>query len=421
MTTKSLPFSAGQARAWQAEIPTPFYVYDAAGIAATVQALKSAFAWNPGFREYFAVKATPTPAILRLLRSLDCGADCASVSEVFLSAASGMTGDRIMFTSNETTAEEYRTAVNAGAIVNFDDLTQISLCEAAAGLPQTVCARLNPGAFRISNDIIGALKESKFGMPEDQLLEAFRILKEKGVRHFGIHGMLASCSLDNAYYPKLAEVLFALALKIKKTLDISVEFIDMSGGIGIPYRPEETAVDIAAVGAAVREVYTRTLAPAGLFPALYTELGRYITGPHGCLLTSVIGHKHTHKEYVGVDATACCLMRPAIYGAYHHITVVGKEDAPADGTFDVVGSLCENNDKFAVNRPLPATEIGDLIVIHDDAAHGRSMGYNYNGKLRPAEYLLEADGSLRLIRRAESIRDLFATLDADPDFCFEGD
>ena len=419
MTNKPLPFTAAQAKAWQKEIPTPFYVYDAAGITACVTALKQAFSWAPEFREYFAVKATPTPAILRLLQRLGCGADCASVSEVLLSEASGIRGKHIIFTSNETTHEEYRAAMKAGAIINFDDLTQLSVCEAAAGVPDTVCARYNPGEFRISNDIIGTLKESKFGMPEAQLLEAFRILKEKGVRHFGVHGMLASCSLDNDYYPKLAEELFGLALKIKETLDIAVEFVDMSGGVGIPYRPEETAVDIAAVGAAVKAVYDRMLTPAGLAPAIYTELGRYITGPYGYLLTSVIGHKHTHKEYVGVDATACCLMRPAIYGAYHHATVLGKEDAPAAGIFDVVGSLCENNDKFAVDRPLPQTVVGDLIAIHDAGAHGRSMGYNYNGKLRPAEYLLEEDGSLRLIRRAETVADLFATLDADPDFHYE--
>ena len=421
MTEKKLPFTAEQARAWIETVPTPFYVYNAAGIAAGVRALNAAFAWNEGFREYFAVKATPTPAILRLLRDNGCGTDCASVSEVALSVASGMAGDKIMFTSNETTAEEYRAAVKAGAVINFDDLTQVSVCEAAAGIPEAVCARYNPGEFRIENDIIGKLRESKFGIPEPQLFEAFRILKQKGARRFGIHGMLASCSLDEGYYPKLAETLFSLAVRIKNELDIAVDFIDMSGGIGIPYRPEETAVDIAAVGAAVRQVYEAILTPAGLAPALYTELGRWVTGPHGYLVTTVIGHKHTHKEYVGVDATACCLMRPAIYGAYHHITVLGKENAPAAGIFDVVGSLCENNDKFAVDRPLPQTEPGDVIVIHDAGAHGRSMGYNYNGKLRPAEYLLGENGALTCIRRAETAADLFATLDADPDFHYNGD
>ena len=413
---KSLPFTAAAARRWTETVPTPFYVYDAAGITAGIKALKAAFSWNKGFREYFAVKATPTPGVLRLLTAEDCGTDCASVPELTLSRAVGLQGDHIVLTSNETSPEEYRAALAAGAIVNFDDLTQIDLCVAAAGVPETVCVRYNPGEFRISNAIIGTLKESKFGMPEDQLTQALARLKALGAKRFGVHGMLASCSLDPAYYPELARVLFSLAVRIKDRLGIELSFIDLSGGIGIPYKPEEKPVDIVAVGAAVRAVYAEILTPAGLSPALYTELGRWATGPHGYLITSVIGHKHTHKEYVGVDATACCLMRPAIYGAYHHITVLGKETQAPAGVFDVVGSLCENNDKFAVDRPLPETKLGDLLAIHDAGAHGRSMGYNYNGKLRPAEYLLRADGFLECVRRAETQADLFATLDADEVF-----
>ena len=414
--TNKLPFSLEQARQWRESCPTPFYVYDEAGIRRCVEDLYRAFSWNKGFREYFAVKALPTPAVLRLLASLGCGTDCASVTELMLSERSGITGERIMFSSNETTTEEYEAARKLGAIINLDDITQISHLEAACGLPDTVCCRYNPGKFHITNDIMGHLYDSKFGMTPEQLLEAFALLKEKGVRHFGIHAMLASCSLDEEYYPNLARELFGLVLELREKLGITVEFIDLSGGIGIPYRPEERPVNIFAIGEGVRRVYEELLTPQGVELSLYTEMGRYITGPYGYLLTSVIGHKHIYKEYVGVDATACDLMRPAIYGAYHHITVLGKEGAPCDTVVDVVGSLCENNDKFAVDRPLPAVENGDILVIQDSGAHGRSMGYNYNGKLRPAELLLKADGTVQLIRRAETPADYFATLDVDPAF-----
>ncbi|MGM9941485.1 MAG: diaminopimelate decarboxylase [Bulleidia sp.] len=414
---KNLPFTKQQTDEWVRNIPTPFYVYDQAGIEDTAKALNRAFAWNPGFREYFAVKAVPTPAVLRLLESLGCGADCASIAEVTLAQYSGMRGERIMFSSNETSPAEYRCAFEAGAIINLDDLTQIENMEHSIGcIPKKVCVRYNPGHFGTENAIIGQLQESKFGMRRDQLIQAIAILKEKGAESIGMHAMLASCSLNGDYYPSLADELFALALEVKEKTGVCIDFIDLSGGIGIPYRPEESAVNIEAVGAQVREVYENIFTDPAWQPVLCTELGRFMTGPHGYLLTTVIGKKHTYKEYIGVDATAGCLMRPAIYGAYHHITVMGKENSEPAGVFDVVGSLCENNDKFAVDRNLPEVEIGDVLVIHDAGAHGHSMGYTYNGKLRPAEYLMKHDGSLVMIRRAQRLDDYFATLDCDPVF-----
>ncbi|MCF0140590.1 MAG: diaminopimelate decarboxylase [Mogibacterium sp.] len=414
---KNLPFDLNAAKAWVDKHPTPFYVYDEKGIADCVRRVYDAFSWNPGFCEYFAVKATPTPAILRLLASLGCGADCASVPELVMAGCSGMTGDKLVFSSNETSDAEYREAVAAGAVINFDDITQIDrIIEATGSIPKKVCCRYNPGKFGGTSDIMGHLYDSKFGMTGEQLFDALGRLKEEGAESFGIHAMLASCSLENSYYPKLAEELFAVALEIKDRLGICLDFIDMSGGIGIPYRPEENAVDIKAIGEAVHEVYDRVLKANGLEPAIYTEMGRYITGPYGYLLTSVIGKKHIYKEYIGVDATAACLMRPAIYGSYHHITVLGKENAEPAGVYDVVGSLCENNDKFAVDRELPEVEYGDILAIHDAGAHGHSMGYTYNGKLRPAEYMLRENGELKLIRRAQTMDDYFAVLDCDNEF-----
>lgn len=412
-----LPFTAEQAKAWRDTIPTPFYVYDEAGISACATNLHKAFSWNKGFKEYFAVKATPTPALIRLLASHGCGVDCASLTELILAEKCGIVGENIMFSSNETRGEEYRAAARLGAIINLDDLTQIeNLRDACGGLPDTICCRYNPGKFQITNDIIGHLADTKFGMPEEQLVDAFRILRDGGVRHFGIHAMLASCSLEETYYPALARELFSLAVRVREKVGIDVEFIDLSGGIGIPYRPNERAVDIFAIGAGVKEAYDEILAPRGMEVAIFTELGRYMTGPYGYLLTSVIGKKHTYKEYIGVDATACDLMRPAMYGAYHPITVLGREDEEKTLVCDVVGSLCENNDKFAVDRALPQVRLGDILVIGAAGAHGRSMGYNYNGKLRCAEFLLKADGSLLKIRRAETPEDYFATLDVDPSF-----
>ncbi len=414
---KTLPFSTEQVSAWKKSIPTPFYVYDEAGIRETVKAVYDAFSWNPGFREYFAVKALPTPAVLRILSEMNCGADCASVPEILLARGSGMTGQRIMFTSNETQGAEYRAAAEAGAVINLDDLTQADNLAASCGVPETVCCRYNPGAFEnFTNAFIGSSADSKFGMTEAQLYEAFSRLREKGAVRFGIHAMLASCSLDEGYYPALARELFRLVLSIRDKLGITVSFVDLAGGVGIPYRPEEEGVDIAAVGEGVRKAYEEMIRANGMELSIFTEMGRFITGPHGYLLTSVVGKKHIHKEYVGVDASAADLMRPAIYGAYHHITVSGKEDLPSAGIADVVGPLCENNDKFAVDRELPHTDIGDVLVIHDAGAHGRSMGYNYNGRLRCAEYLLRPDGSLKLVRRAETAADYFATLDIDPEF-----
>ena len=414
--TEKLPFTLEQARAWRERYPTPFYLYDAAGIRRCVTELNDAFAWNPGFREYFAVKATPNPSILRLLASLGCGVDCASAPEVLLSTRSGIRGEKIMFSSNETRREEYGIAAEAGAIINLDDITQIRHLEEAVGIPETVCCRYNPGKFQYANDIMGHQYDSKFGMTKPQLLEAFETLKRKGAKRFGVHAMLASCTLDNGYYPALARELFLLALELREKTGVELSFVDLSGGIGIPYLPEERPVDIRVIGEGVRRVYEELMTPNGMAPAIYTEMGRYITGPYGYLLTTVIGEKHIYKEYVGVDASASDLMRPAMYGAYHHITVLGKEDAPPAGIVDVVGSLCENNDKFAVDRLLPAVEEGDILVLQDVGAHGHAMGYNYNGRLRCGELLLEEDGSLRLIRRPETAEDYFVTLDVDPDF-----
>ena len=412
MATIPLPFSLAKVQEIIRQYPTPFYLYDASGIIRCVQGLQAAFAWNEGFREYFAVKAAPTPGILSLLSSLGCGMDCASMTELMLCERLGITGDRIMFSSNDTPGPEYEYARRLGAIINLDDLTHVDFLEAHGGIPDTVCCRYNPGHFSLDkNAIMGNLQDSKFGMPREQLLEAFRRLKAKGARHFGIHAMLISCSLDAAYFPTLLEDLLSVALEAKEKAGVEVEFIDLSGGIGIPYRPEESPVDIQAIGQAVRQIYDRLALANGLHPRLYTELGRYITGPYGYLITTALHEKRTYKHYLGVDASACDLMRPAIYGAYHHITVLGKESAPADHLYDVTGALCENNDKFAVDRLLPQVDMGDILVIHDAGAHGRSMGYNYNGKLRCGELLLEPDGSLRLLRRAETPKDYFATLD----------
>ena len=409
-----LPFTLSQAQTWRETYPTPFYIYDEAGIRRCVQELYRAFSWSPSFCEYFAVKATPTPAILRLLAELGCGADCASVPELMLAERSGMTGHRIILSSNETLPQEYRAAAAVGAIINLDDLTQIEHMERAIGIPDTVCCRYNPGKFQITNDIMGHLYDSKFGMTKQQLLQAYAILKEKGVQHFGLHCMAASCSLENGYYPALARELFWLVREIRDTVGVTVEFVDLSGGVGIPYRPEETAVDILAVGEGVRQAYEEILTPAGISLRLCTEMGRYMTGPHGWLVTHATSHKDTYKHYIGLDACAANLMRPAMYGAYHHITVVGKGNAPCDHRYDVTGSLCENNDKFAIDRMLPKIDMGDIVVIHDTGAHGFSMGYNYNGRLRSAEVLYREDGTFQLIRRAETPQDYFATLDIDP-------
>ena len=418
---KTVPFSLKQAQAWRERYGTPFYVYDADAIRRTVSDVQKAFSWNKGFMECFAVKAAPTPAILRLLASAGCGTDCASLSELVLSSACGLSGRRIILTSNETADEAYRKAVSLGAIVNLDDITQIDILEKAAGIPDTICLRYNPGKFEIdgnnaTNSIMGSQADSKYGMTKEQLLEAYGILKAKGVKHFGLHCMAASCCLDGSYYPVLAEMLFNLVVEIRDRLGIRIEIVDFGGGVGIPYRPDQEPVDIMAVGKAVHEVYDRIIAANGMEVTIYTEMARFITGPHGYLVTSVRGLKHIYKEYVGVDATACDLMRPAMYGAYHHITVLGKHGPEVK--VDVCGSLCENNDKFAVDRMLPKAGIGDILVIHDAGAHGRSMGYNYNGFLRCGELLLSG-GDVKLIRRSESLDDLFATFDVDEEFSYD--
>lgn len=394
--------------------PTPFHLYDEKGIRENAGRLKKAFAWNTGFREYFAVKATPNPFIIDILKKEGCGVDCSSMTELMMAQAMGYEGQEIMFSSNDTPPEEFKLAKELGAVINLDDFTHIDFLEKTIGtIPETISCRYNPGGlFKISNDIMDNPGDAKYGMTTEQLFEAFKVLKAKGARYFGIHAFLASNTVTNEYYPALAKVLFELAVKLKEETGADLRFINLSGGIGIPYRPDQEANDIDAIGAGVKRVYEETLTPAGMGDvALYTELGRYMLGPYGCLVTKAIHEKHTHKEYIGVDACAVNLMRPAMYGAYHHITVMGKENQVCDHKYDIVGSLCENNDKFAIDRMLPEIKRGDLLVLHDTGAHGFSMGYNYNGKLRSAEVLLKEDGSTRLIRRAETPKDYFATFD----------
>lgn len=397
--------------------PTPFHLYDEKGIRENARAVKEAFAWNPGFKEYFAVKATPNPFLIDILREYGCGCDCSSLTELMLSKAMGVTGSNIMFSSNDTPAEEYAYAAKVGAIINLDDITHIEFVEKILGkLPETMSCRYNPGGvFQMSNGIMDNPGDAKYGFTTEQMFEGYRILKEKGVKHFGMHAFLASNTVTNEYYPMLAKQLFELAVKLEKETGADISFINLSGGVGIPYLPDQEPNDIRKIGEEVRKVYEEVLIPAGMGDvAIYTEMGRFMMGPYGQLVTRAIHEKHTHKEYIGVDACAVNLMRPAMYGAYHHITVLGKEEAPCDHKYDITGSLCENNDKFAVDRMLPEIEEGDYLVIHDTGAHGYAMGYNYNGKLKSAELLLKEDGSVKLIRRAETPRDYFATLD-----CFD--
>lgn len=394
--------------------PTPFHLYDEKGIRENAGRLQDAFSWNKGFKEYFAVKATPNPYLLKILRECGCGADCSSATELMLSDAAGMSGHDIMFSSNDTPLEEFKLADDLGAIINLDDITHIECVEQALGyIPKTISCRYNPGGlFKISNDIMDNPGDAKYGMTTPQIFEAFKTLREKGAERFGIHAFLASNTVTNEYYPVLAKLLFEVAVKLQEETKAKIAFINLSGGIGIPYRPDQTPNDIKVIGEGVRQAYEETLVPAGMGNvAIYTELGRFMLGPYGCLVTKAIHEKHTHKEYIGVDACAVNLMRPAMYGAYHHITVAGKEDRPCDHKYDVVGSLCENNDKFAIDRMLPQIDKGDLLVIHDTGAHGFSMGYNYNGKLKSAELLLKEDGSVLQIRRAETSQDYFTTLD----------
>lgn len=399
--------------------PTPFHIYDEKGIRENVKALKEAFSWNKGYKEFFAVKATPNPYLIDILREYGCGTDCSSKTELMLSEAMGCQPGDIMFSSNETPASEYVYADKIGAIINLDDITHIEFLEKTLGkLPETLSLRYNPGGvFKISTDIMDNPGDAKYGLTTPQLFEAYKTLKEKGVKKFGIHAFLASNTVTNEYYPTLARTLFETVVKIKEDCGVELSFINLSGGIGIPYRPDQEPNDIRIIGQKVKEVYDEVLVPAGLGEvAIYTELGRFMMGPYGHLVTTAIHEKHTHKEYIGCDACAVNLMRPAMYGAYHHITIAGKEDAVCDHKYDVVGSLCENNDKFAIDRMLPEIEIGDYVVIHDTGAHGFAMGYNYNGKLKSAELLLKEDGSVQLIRRAETPKDYFATFDNLPIF-----
>lgn len=393
--------------------PTPYHLYDEKGIRENMEKIYQAFSWNQGFREFFAVKATPNPFLLNILKEYDCGTDCSSYTELLMSEKLGFDGSHIMFSSNDTPAEEFVYARKINATINLDDFTHIEFLEKVASIPETISCRYNPGGvFTLSNGIMDNPGDAKYGFTKEQLFEGFRILKEKGVKHFGIHSFLASNTVSNEYYPTLAKVIFELAVELKEALGVHIAFVNLSGGVGIPYRPEQEPNDILAIGEGVRRVYEEVLTPAGMDDvAIYTEMGRFVMGPYGCLVTKAIHEKHIYKEYIGTDACAANLMRPAIYGAYHHITVMGKENEPLDHKYDVTGSLCENCDKFAVDRMLPKIDIGDFLVIHDTGAHGFSMGYNYNGKLRSAELLLREDGSVQMIRRAETPKDYFATFD----------
>lgn len=394
--------------------PTPFYIYDEKGIRDNALRLKEAFSWNKGFKEYFAIKATPNPYILKILQSVGCGVDCSSMTELMLAKVCGFAGDDIMFSSNETPLEEFKFAQDLGGIINLDDITHIEAVEKVLGyFPKTISFRYNPGGiFELGNGIMDNPGEAKYGMTAKQLREAVKICKEKGVERFGLHAFLASNTLGEDYYPTLASILFDEAASIKKELGVSISFVNLSGGIGIPYRPGQKPNNIEMISRGVKAEFDKILVPAGLDGvSVYTELGRYMLGPYGALITKAIHEKHIYKDYIGVDACAVNLMRPAMYGSYHHITVLGKEDKEADKVYDVVGSLCENNDKFAIDRKLPKIDKGDYLYIHDTGAHGYAMGYNYNGKLKCAELLLKEDGSVQLIRRAETPQDYFATLD----------
>ena len=393
--------------------PTPFHIYDEKGIRENVKALKEAFAWNKGFKEYFAVKATPNPFLINILREYGCGCDCSSLTELMMADAIGCSGEDIMFSSNATPDEEFIFANQIGATINLDDFTHIEVLDKLIGIPETISCRFNPGGlFSISNSIMDNPGDSKYGFTREQLFEGFKILKEKGAKRFGMHAFLASNTVTNEYYPTLAKILFEVAVELKEKVGVELSFINLSGGIGIPYLPDQEGNDIKVIGEGVRKVYEEVLVANGMNDvAIYTELGRYMMGPYGALVTTAIREKHTYKEYIGCDACAVNLMRPAMYGAYHHITVMGKEDEPCDHKYDVTGSLCENNDKFAIDRMLPKVDIGDLIYIHDTGAHGFAMGYNYNGKLKSAELLYKEDGSVELIRRAETPQDYFKTFD----------
>ena len=411
---KKIPFvTKEQLENIASQYPTPFYIYDEAGIRKTARLVNQAFSWNKGFKEYFAVKATPNPTLLKILREEGCGADCSSYTELLMSDAVGFQESEIMFSSNATPAEDFQLARKLNVTINLDDITHIDFLEQVADIPETISCRYNPGGqFAIANNIMDNPGDAKYGLTRPQMTEAYKKLLAKGVKHFGMHAFLASNTVTNDYYPELARILFQVAVELKEETGAHIEFINLSGGIGIAYKPDQPENDILAIGEGVRKAYEEILVPAGMGDVkIFTELGRYMLAPHGALVARAIHEKHTHKEYIGLDACAANLMRPAIYGSYHHITVMGKEDAPCDHKYDVTGGLCENNDKFAIDRMLPEIEKGDLIFIHDAGAHGFAMGYNYNGKLRSAEILLQEDGSTKMIRRAETPADYFATFD----------
>ena len=416
---KKIPFvTLDQVQEIAQTYPTPFHIYDEKGIRQTARNLKKAFSWNKGFREYFAVKATPNPFLLKILQEEGCGVDCAALTELMMSEACGFHGSDIMFSSNVTPEEDMRLAYKLGAYINLDDFTHIEWLDRLTGVPETIFCRYNPGGhFMLDNQIMDHPGDAKYGMTKQQMIDGFRLLMKKGAKRFGIHAFLASNTVTNDYYPELARTLFQLAVELRDTTGADIQYINLSGGIGVAYRPEQEENDIFAIGDGVRKAFEEVLVPAKMEDvSIFTELGRFMLAPHGLLISKVLHEKHIYKEYVGLDACAANLMRPAIYGAYHHITVLGKEDAPCDHQYDVTGGLCENNDKFAIDRMLPKINIGDYVAIHDTGAHGFSMGYNYNGKLRSAELLLKEDGSVQMIRRAETPADYFATFDFSPFF-----
>lgn len=412
MTEKKVPFNKKEVENIIEEYPTPFYLYDEKAIRQNARHLNEVFQWQPErFQNFFAVKALPNPYILKILAEEGMGADCSSLAELILAEKAGITGENIMFTSNDTPLVEYEKALQLGAIINLDDITHIDYL-AQLGLPDLICFRYNPGPLKKGNAIIGHPEEAKYGFTRDQLFEGYRILKKKGVKRFGLHTMVASNELDADYFIETAEILLELVAELSDELGITFDFVNLGGGIGIPYKPEEKAVDMEKVSTGIKKLYKQYVITNALKPLrIVMESGRMVTGPYGYLVSQAIHKKDTYKHYIGLDSCMADLMRPGLYGSYHHITVMGKEESPADHCYDVTGSLCENNDKFAIDRKLPAIDIGDIVVIHDTGAHGRAMGFNYNGKLRPAELLLQEDGSVKQIRRRETLEDYFATLD----------
>ncbi|MBA4408652.1 MAG: diaminopimelate decarboxylase [Bacteroidota bacterium] len=414
MTVKQLPFSKQQLEKISEQYPTPFHIYDEKGIREYARKFNRTFSWNPGFKEYYAIKSAPNPYLMKIMREEGFGIDCSSFAELVIAEHLGMSGDEIMFTSNDTPASEYQKAIDLGAIINLDDISHIEYLEKNVGLPQLVCFRYNPGSLKDGNTIIGHPEEAKYGFTREQLFTGYQMLKDKGVKRFGLHTMVASNELDAAYFVETAQILFDLIVEISQELGITIEFANLGGGIGIPYRPTDQPVDLDFMSLGIKKLYQEKIEANGLAPLrIYFESGRAMTGPFGFLVSKVLHIKKTYKQYAGLDSSMANLMRPALYGSYHHITVMGKEYEPQDQVYDVTGSLCENNDKFAINRHLPKMEPGDLVVIHDTGAHGHAMGFNYNGKLRSAELLLRENGEVIQIRRAETLDDYFGTLDLE--------